>query len=249
MHDLALILNIGTFREYDAWVRLLTKNNGICTAFAFGASKSKRRFAGCLDTLNIVHVSIEKSKRKDFLQLQETSLLESSTIRNDWRYIGIATNCLRFVEAVDIALETSEKSYNFITSFLQLLTSYPAQANTLPPLFRFKLASIQGYAPHIHSCVHCNAQIFPEENEKNTTFSVEEGGIVCKECTSHSFSRHIKISYDTLYFLQKVQTQDPENWLKQEIPLSIVQEYGKIIDPFIQYHLGLEWQNNRFIAL
>ncbi len=254
MFDTALILRVGKFREYDAWVRLLTRQHGICTVFAFGASKSRKRFAGCLDTLNLVNVTIEKSRKKDFLQLQEASLLTASALRTDWRLLGIATNCLRFIEAVEIAPETSVGSYDFINAFFESLSPYHehhGKSAHLPPLFRFKLASIQGYAPHIHSCVRCNAN-FDESKEYKAVFSVQEGGVLCEECAYNSFatsSMHIPLSKATLHFLQKVQTQNVSTWLEDDIPLPIINEYGKIIDAFVQYHLNLEWKYNKFVAI
>ncbi len=247
MYDTALILSVGKFREYDAWVRLLTRTSGICTAFAFGASKSRRRFAGCLDTLNIVSATIEKSPKKNFLQLKETSLISTFSVRTDWRYTGIATNCLRFIEALNIDPETSLESFDFITDFFELLKDYPANPSSLPPLFRFKLASIQGYAPHIQSCVQCDSHF---EKENMAVFSVQDGGALCKDCAykAQSRSMHINISSQTLQFLEKVQSLPATNWLQTTIPAHTTSSYSKIIDAFVQYHLGLEWKKNRFVS-
>ncbi len=249
MYDKAIILKIGKFREYDAWVRILTRQSGICTVFAFGASKSKRRFAGCLDTLNIIHASYEKSRKKDFLQLKEATLESAFALRKDWRLLGIATNCLRFIEALDISTETSEISFDFIKDFFDSLAQYQENGNNpniLLSLFRFKLASIQGYAPQIHYCVRCDSTI----EGKSNIFSVQEGGILCKNCAENSFasaSMHLAISEETLYVLRQVQTEDIHIWLEENMSYKTINEYSKIIDAFVQYHLGLEWQYSRFI--
>ena len=50
--DDALVLRIGKFREADMWVRFLARDKGLVTAFAFGGSRSRRRFTGCLDAFN-----------------------------------------------------------------------------------------------------------------------------------------------------------------------------------------------------
>ncbi len=249
MQDIALILSIGKFREYDAWLRLLTRQSGIITVFAFGASKSRRRFTGCLDTFNIVNASIEKSRKKDFLQLLETSLIESLALREDWRIQGIAANCLRFVEALGIAPETSEQSFDFITEFLKRLPNYPNshnEANLLPPLFRFKLSCIQGYAPSLTTCAHCKSEALGNK----FIFAVQEGGILCQKCREKTFSSSLQISLskDTLSFMQDVQALSPYIWLEEDIPTKIAQEYGQVIDAFTQYHIGLEWQKNRFVS-
>ncbi len=249
MYDKAIILKIGKFREYDAWVRILTRQSGICTVFAFGASKSKRRFAGCLDTLNIIYASYEKARKKDLLQLKEATLDSAFLLRKDWRLLGIATNCLRFIEAIDISIETSEMSFDFIKDFFDSLTIYQEKGNNptaLLSLFRFKLASIQGYAPQMHYCVRCDGQL----DAGNNIFSVQEGGVLCKSCADNSFataSMHIVIAQETLEFLRLVQTEDIHIWLEKTMSYRTISEYGKIIDAFVQYHLGLEWQFSRFV--
>ncbi len=246
MFDQALILSIGKFREYDMWVKLLTRQTGICTAFAFGASKSRRRFAGCLDTFNIVQASIEKSRKKEFLQLKETKLVDTFAFRNDWKLIGIATNCIRFIEALGISPETSEKSYDFILDFFKILPKYTDEAVLLPPLFRFKLACLQGYAPNLSSCVRCDCDGITQNGMG--IFSVQEGGIICKECELKlSPTMRINVSSETLDYLQDVQKYSTYVWLDEKIPLFIASQYGKIVDAFMHYHLGLEWQRNKFV--
>ena len=47
--DTALVLGVGRFRESDLWLRMLTRRHGIVSAFAFGGSRSRKRFCGCLD--------------------------------------------------------------------------------------------------------------------------------------------------------------------------------------------------------
>ena len=41
--DEAVVLRIGKFRETDLWVRFLSREKGLVTAFAFGGSRSRRR--------------------------------------------------------------------------------------------------------------------------------------------------------------------------------------------------------------
>ena len=73
--DDALVLRIGKFREADLWVRILAREKGLVTAFAFGGSRSRRRFTGCLDVFNRIRVSAAYSRDGRFLNLQEATLL------------------------------------------------------------------------------------------------------------------------------------------------------------------------------
>ena len=90
--DQALVIRVGKFREADLWVRFLSAKRGLFTAFAFGGSRSRRRFCGCLDILNHVAVRVSRPKNgQAFLNLQEGALLSGpQRLRTDLDRLGIA---------------------------------------------------------------------------------------------------------------------------------------------------------------
>ena len=74
--DQALVLRMGAFRESDIWLKLLCREHGLLTLFAFGGSRSRRRFCGCLDVLNSLQCRVRSSKDGRFLNLEEAALLQ-----------------------------------------------------------------------------------------------------------------------------------------------------------------------------
>ena len=96
----SLVLRTGRFKEADVWLRLLSPSKGLFTAFAFGGLKSRRRFCGCLEPLNLSLFTVQEGRRGDYLVLQEGSLLNGFPgIKADPGRLGQAAHCLRFVEA------------------------------------------------------------------------------------------------------------------------------------------------------
>jgi DNA repair protein RecO (recombination protein O) len=100
----AIVLRLGGFREADLWLRLFSPGRGIFSAFAFGGSKSRRRFSGCLDLFNEALFHIKSSgqnfERGGYLTLQEGTLLRGpDRLRRDWRKLGVAINCSLFLES------------------------------------------------------------------------------------------------------------------------------------------------------
>ena len=69
--DTALVLGVGRFRESDLWLRMLTRRHGIVSAFAFGGSRSRKRFCGCLDLFNELQISTKTTRNGMYLSLQE----------------------------------------------------------------------------------------------------------------------------------------------------------------------------------
>lgn len=87
--DTALVLHVGKFRETDLWIRLLALEQGLITAFAFGGSRSRRRFAGCLDVFNVIRTHVVSSRDGQFLNMQESTLLEGpGSVCAGWAQTG-----------------------------------------------------------------------------------------------------------------------------------------------------------------
>ena len=84
--DQAVVLRIGHFRESDLWLKLLCRGRGLLTLFAFGGSRSRRRFCGCLDVLNTLQCRVKTSGRENFLNLEEAVLLSGpQCLRGNWQ--------------------------------------------------------------------------------------------------------------------------------------------------------------------
>ena len=133
--DTALVLHVGRFREADLWVRLLALEQGLVTAFAFGGSRSRRRFTGCLDVFNVIRARVTASRDGQFLNMQESTLLEGpERLRRDWRRQGMAANCVRFMEALGVPPDASPFSFSLLRELLGLLEN-EERPPELAPLF------------------------------------------------------------------------------------------------------------------
>ncbi len=243
----SLILRTGKFRENDLWVKMLTPNHGILTAFAFGASRSRRRFTGCLDSYNYVISRISSSKNGQFLNLQETSLLESySTIRKSWQKQGLLANCINFLEALGVNSTESTKIFAITKSFIFFVNSLDEMGlasksgHIYPQLFRYRMATESGYALDLNSCRLCGQGL-----QSGSYFLISEGYFVCKHCKPLGITSHYadKTSLDILF---AVQGQCPTLWGNLENSADGWRAVTKIIDALVQYHLGVEWVDGRF---
>lgn len=254
--DTALVLHVGKFKEADLWVRLLTLEQGLLTAFAFGGGRSRRRFTGCLDTLNIIRVRAGTSRNGQFLNLHEASLLEGpSRLRTDWRRQGVAANCVRFVEALGVPPDGGKSSFTLMRSMLGLLENSESVPETLPQLFRFRLASDQGYAPDLQHCALCGTVLDDsvcDQNDKSHYtgwFLVAEGIAVCPSCRLSGAgygSMSLGMGAEALDVLRKVQQYYPDDWGGFTLQPEHWRQTTRLVDAFVRYHLNLEWLGGRF---
>lgn len=241
--DTALVLHVGKFRETDLWIRLLALEQGLITAFAFGGSRSRRRFAGCLDVFNVIQTHVISSRDGQFLNMQESTLLEGpDRLRRDWRRQGMAANCVRFVEALGVPPGSAAESFSLLREVLGLLENEASPPEPAPLFFRFRLAAEQGYAPDLRSCFRCGASL---DSQDKAYFLVGEGVACCPSCRPHG-GMSLALGQESLDVLRKVQEYSPQRWAELDPSPDSRREAGRLIDAFVRYHLGLEWANGRF---
>lgn len=240
-NDSGIVLRVGKFRETDLWVKILTLHHGIITVFAFGGSKSRRRFSGCLDNYNFISARVVSSKNGQFLNLQETTLLDQyNALRINFKKQGMAANCIRFVEALGVTPDDSEKIFHLTKSMLFLLNSEENAFPMLPLLFRLRIVAEQGYLLDPHFCQRCGKVL-----NDTSVFLVSEGYFTCKTCKPLG-SMGLIASKETLDILANIQDYSPEYWNLNNNDSAIWRELARIIDSHIRYHVGLEWNDGNF---
>ena len=154
--DQALVLRMGAFRESDLWLKLLCREHGLLTLFAFGGSRSRRRFCGCLDVLNSLQCRVRSSKDGRFLNLEEAALLQGPRLlRRNWQRMGLAANCLRFVEAMGVGEDAATEAFLLVEDLRAVLEAEKAPPVLLPLYFRLRLAGALGFAPNLGQCGRC----------------------------------------------------------------------------------------------
>lgn len=242
--DHALVLRMGHFREADLWLKLLCRKRGLLTLFAFGGSRSRRRFCGCLDVLNTLHCRVKASGRGDFLNLEEAVLLAGpQSLRGDWRRMGLAANCLRFVEALGVSDDGARETFALVEDLRRTLEESPVLPSLLPLFFRLRLAGALGFAPNLGDCGQCGGGM-----SGSALFVVNEGQLRCASCrTALGPARYgVELSAAGLDLLRHVQQELPSGWRTEEPLPADRRACARAIDGFVQYHLGLSWEGGHF---
>lgn len=243
----ALVLKVGRFRESDVWVRLLTPTRGVFNAFAFGGSRSRRRFVGCLDPFSHVLFTIGSSKRGDYTVLEEGSLLGNfPTIRREPARMGLAANCVKFVELVEVGSSDGPHAYDLLLATLTMLEEGGGAPEYVPWLFRAKYAFEMGYTPDFLVCGSCGR---PVGTEQGYQFGVERGQVACPTCLSggkplEELAR--PISAGALRALDWIQHSTPSDWAHVAMDVEVRRQCSRLVELFVAYHLGLSWDNGMY---
>jgi len=241
-----IVLRIGQFREIDCWVRFFSPSRGIVSAFAFGGYRSRRRFPGCLDILNQVMFKVVSNPTGKYFYLQEGSLLQRfSGISRNMSRLGIAVNCIKFLEAAHLGGSDSRSVYYIILNTLQLLNSQAYVPAAFPLLFRAKVTGEYGFYPNITSCSLCGKEV-DNDLESNYIFILQEGKICCTQCVSRFCKQGIKLRGIALAGLEGVFRNDPSSWGNDLVFEKLDKMAMQAMDLFVRHHLGLIWSAGRF---
>jgi DNA repair protein RecO (recombination protein O) len=238
----ALVLKVGRFREQDLWVRLFSPSRGFYTAFAFGGCRSRRRFCGCLDALNLVRFHVKGDRRGAYLYLLEGTLEQAyPRIRADRERLGQAVNCLKFFEAVHQGPDGAAEGYGLITASLEALDRAEPVSGLFPVLFRAKVAFSQGYAPALTACSHCGKGIHSGSSPR---LDVERGRVVCAQCAGRTPG--LDLGAEALDLLERVRTRGPEDWRDARPEGAARRQCYAAVDHYVRFHLGLAWSGGSF---
>ncbi len=242
-----IVLRVGKFKEADLWVRLLSPSRGVLSAFAFGGSRSRRRFSGCLDQFNEVLFHIKGSRSGGYLNLEEGTLMAGpQRLRRDWPRLGLAINCAKFLEAFGIGREGSEQAWNLFHNLLSVLEQAAAIPELLPLFFRFRLASDQGYALDFSRCSACGLGF---DQTPGAFLALSGGYLVCADCASGTNGPMFGLGKESLDALSHILEYTPDAWGGITLPPQSRRECSRAVDAFIQYHVGLAWENGRFVRV
>lgn len=242
-NDRTIVLRVGTFREADLWVRLLSASRGVFNAFAFGGSKSRRRFSGCLDIFNEVLFHVKSNGQGEYLALQEGMLIKGpSRLRQDWRRMGVAVNCANFLESFQIAPDGAAEAHALFSALLNTLEEAESIPQLLPIFFRARLAATQGYALEPDYCAICGKARLPEQD---AVLPVNASGLMCRDCAPYGGQRFV-LGRQPLEVLSHILEEPLDGWSLARFSDEAQNQCARAIDGFLQFSTGIYWDRGRF---
>jgi DNA repair protein RecO (recombination protein O) len=238
-----LVLRVGTFREADCWVRFFSPTQGLLTGFAFGGHRSRKRFCGCLDQLSLVHFRVSRGRREYFCLEEGTLINGFPVLKKDLGKLGMVSNCVRFFESLSFAPDSFAAAHSLLLETLEALDESVPGPSFIPLLFRAKMAFAQGYQPDLRRCRQCGG---PLDAHHRSVFAVQEGGLYCLRCPAGSGPR-LSASRETLALLDHLARTGPKEWSDFRLSARVREESVQLVDAFVQCHLGLTCEGNRFV--
>jgi DNA repair protein RecO (recombination protein O) len=178
----AVVLRSFAFGEADRVLHVYSLASGRVGAVAKGVRRTKSRFGGRLEPFSHVELSIHRG-RGELGTVTGASLVRShDAIRIDPYRLQVGLVGLEAMLRLYTDEERNDRAFLALTRFLDALDSrapQPGRRPALDPLvlsFQLKLLWLEGFLPHLESCVECGAE------QGMVAFLPSAGGAVCAAC-------------------------------------------------------------------
>ena len=233
--DEALVLSTIDFGEADRIVTLFTRGHGRLSAFAAGARKSKRRFAGALEAGTHLTARLV-STRGDTHRLDGVDVIRSfHRLRDDLSYIARAMYCLELCRELTRDHQPHEPLFDALAQYLGLLEEKKAGPTSL---IKFELDALQytGFMPRFAPCALCG-----EVTGSRPLFDPEHGGVVCHGCGVR-VPYGIPVRPEVVDALARLQAGE-----RKPMSPELRARSRELLNIFIAHHLGRKLKSVEFM--
>jgi DNA repair protein RecO (recombination protein O) len=224
--DQALILSTLDYGDADRLVTMFTATRGKLTAFASGARKSKRRFAGALESFTLVSAQLVE-RSGDTFRLDSVDIQRGFfSIRSDLPRIARAMYVVELARELVRDREPHPELYREVIDYLEAL-----EANKAGPtsLLAFELVALAhaGLMPRFDCCAVCGQAL-----GESPRFDPAHGGGVCSTC-AHRAVGSLPVPAGVLSALRGLQEGQ-----RVPLPAELRARSRELLNVFIAHHLG-----------
>ncbi|MCG8553784.1 MAG: DNA repair protein RecO [Proteobacteria bacterium] len=175
----ALLLRAVDYGEADRIVSLLTETEGVISAIARGARRSRRRFSGTLQSLCVLRVGLGRTRGS--LGALELAEVEEAfpALLGDLGRMQQAGDALRLVRHLVAERQAEPGLFALCVQLMRLLSERDAPPAALPVCFELRALSVVGFAPAFDACGSCGKR---PSCTQSSEFDPRSGALRCRAC-------------------------------------------------------------------
>lgn len=173
----------------DRILLLLSKDYGVLSAYARGASSPKSKYAAATELFSYSNFVLTQKGENFWVDSADTNKIFFG-LRNDINKISTASY---FCELTSYLAPKNEEAYEYlrlILNCLHFLSEDKRNSAFLKSLFELRLLTMAGFMPNLVACDNCG-----EYQTQKMFFSPEKGILICSKCSD---------SYDDLNGFTKI---------------------------------------------
>ena len=177
-----LLVRSVPYGEADIIATFFTEQGGKLSAIVRGARKSTKRFAGALEPIHELFVTLEETPGKELCVLKEARIGRARTgITSDLDAMEAAGQALRWVRHLCPARTPEPAAWQSLRVLLDVLDERKTDILVGQWLasFGLRLLADVGYALELERCVRCGR---PCPEGRSAYVDAAGGGLVCSTC-------------------------------------------------------------------
>lgn len=234
-----IVIRTNDYGETNKIVTIFTRELGKIGVMARGAKKPSSRLSSISQLFTYGYFLVQTGKGLGTLQ-QGESISSMKHIKSD---IIVTAYASFVVELMDKGVD--EKNSNpYLFELLYQTLNYMNEGmdvEILTMIFELKMLQVIGLYPHLSSCVSCG------QTEGVFSFSVQEGGFLCQDCSGKDRNRQ-QISPATVRLLRLFYTFDLNRLGNISVKDETKVELKTVITRFYEEYSGLMLKSKRFLT-
>ena len=232
----AVVLSTLDYGEADRLVTLFTQRRGKLTAFAAGARKSKRRFAGALQPFTLLRTNLVERRGETF-RLDGADIVDSfPSIRRQLPLIARGLYCLELCRELVREREPHPALSSRLVDYLRRLDGGVTGPSSVIA-FELEALAQAGLMPRFDRCSLCGG---PPGSEPR--FDPDHGGTVCARC-SHRARTAIAVSAHLVSSIGAIQGGE-----RSPLPAGVRRKARELLNFFIAHHIGRQLRSAAFMS-
>lgn len=230
--------------ETDELVQFFSRDLGWLRGVAKNSLKSRIRFAGHLEPLSLVELTLRNRQRDEMVWIDDSYVHEGFLgIRESLNQIAIST---LFVDIARVFLQENnpdERVFDFLAQFLRTCNDgFPEKTFVL--LDGIYLLSLLGYQPQVIRCSSCGKELVTSEE---AVFSFEHTGVMHSACVGNSGSAITPMSWETISVIRKALELPRESYSRLRLNKRGLTELWEIFRGILLNITGYEMNTLHFV--
>ncbi|HEY8207276.1 MAG TPA: DNA repair protein RecO [Myxococcaceae bacterium] len=232
----SVVLSTVDYGEADRLVTLFCRGRGKLTAFAAGARKSKRRFAGALEPMTFLDAQL--TERRGTTYRLDGAVIQRAfqDIRGDLGRIARALHAVELCRELCREHEPHPGLFDGLVAYLGELDGGRAGPTSLIA-FELDALSQGGFQPRFDCCALCGGAL-----GAGTRFDPEHGGAVCERCSARS-AFGVPVALGTISALRGLQEGK-----RTPLPAPERKAARELLNLFIAHQLGRPLKSVEFMV-
>ena len=237
-----IVLSSGNVGDYDKRVVLLTKENGKITAFAKGARKMNSPYLAACQPFVYGEFMLYEGKNYNINSVEVKDYFED--LKSDLELLYRGLYFCEMAEYFTVEENDDLAIMQLLYMSLLALRKKKMKAELIQVVYELKMTALFGWMMETSQCVVCHKKA--EHPHSFTAFSVEGGGLVCRECAAQK-KNFLPVSETTVYTLQYIMSQPVNKLFHFNVSDEVVREVKEISALYLKKQVNHVFKSLKFL--